>query len=171
MTKYLEKMTKFSVQPIYRPFLRTAGLSSVKASMFGMTRKNPDGSLRPHQGVDFGIDNGYRVYAVENGIIVDTAMGKDGYGYTITLKLDCPQKPELHGKFAFYAHLNRIDIVIGQKVIAGTPIALTGDTGNAKGMTTIAKGGHLHFELRTQQICGKGLAGRIDPLPFIELDG
>lgn len=162
-------MTKFSVQPIYRPFLRTAGLSSVKAAMFGMVRKNPDGSPRAHQGVDLAIDNGYRVYAVENGIVVSTAMGKDGYGYTITLKLDCPQKHDLHGKFAFYAHLKDIEVRVGQKVEAGYVLGLTGDTGNAKGMTTISKGGHLHFEIRTQQVCGKGLTGRIDPLPFIEL--
>lgn len=162
-------MIKFSVQPLYRAVLRTAGLSSVKAAMFGMVRKNPDGSPRAHQGIDLAIDNGYRVYAVENGKIVAVDRGLDGYGYTITLKLDCPNKIELHGKFAFYAHLKDIEVRVGQKVEAGYVLGLTGDTGNAEGMTTISKGGHLHFEIRTQQVCGKGLTGRIDPLPFIEL--
>lgn len=162
-------MTKFSVQPIYLAKLRTAGLKSVKGAMFGMTRTNTDGTLRAHQGVDLAIDNGYRVYAVENSEVVATAKGIDGYGYTITLKLNCPNKPELHNKYAFYSHLKAIEVEVGQTLKAGHVIGLTGDTGNAKGMTTISKGGHLHFELRTKQICGKGLANRIDPLPFIEL--
>ena len=162
-------MTIFTRNPLATCKLRTAGLKSVKGAMFGMTRTNPNGSPRAHQGIDLASDMGYRCYAVENGTVVGIAMGKDGYGFTITLKLDCPEKKELHNKFAFYAHLKVVDVVVGQKIEAGYVIGLTGDTGNAKGMTTEAKGGHLHFELRTQQVCGKGLAGRIDPLPFIIL--
>lgn len=161
-------MTKFSYNPIANPKLRTAGLKSVKGAMFGMTRTNKNGTPRAHQGIDLASDIGKRCYAVENATVVGIAMGKDGYGFTITLKLDCPEKKELHNKFAFYAHLKLIDVTVGQKVSAGYCIGLTGDTGNAKGMTTIEKGGHLHFELRNKQICGKGLAGRFDPLPYIK---
>lgn len=81
---------------------------------------------------------------------------------------DVPTKPELNGKFAFYAHLDRIDVKIGQLVKAGTQIGLTGDTGNANGMTTEKKGGHLHFEIRTIQNPGLGLGGRINPEPFVK---
>ncbi len=161
--------TKFKTNPLANCKLRTAGLKSKKGAMFGMTRTNPNGTPRPHQGIDLASDIGYRCYAVENSTVVSISMGKDGYGYTVTLKLDCPEKKELHNKFVFYAHLKLVDVSIGQKLEAGYVIGLTGDTGNAKGMTTIAKGGHLHFELRNQQICGKGLTGRIDPLPFIKL--
>ncbi|MFA5985676.1 MAG: hypothetical protein WC782_16775 [Methylococcaceae bacterium] len=49
----------------------------------------------------------------------------------------------------------------------GTPIAPTADTGYANGMSTIGKGAHLHFEVRMEIRFGKGLYGRIDPLPFI----
>jgi len=143
-------------------------LISVKGAMFGLTRTNPDGSQRAHQGIDLETPEGYRCYAVEDSKVVATSVGTDGYGFTVTLQL-LTSKPGLKGKFAFYAHLDRIDVKPGQELKAGDVIGLSGDTGNAKNMTTIEKGGHLHFELRSKQICGKGLANRIDPLPFISL--
>ena len=155
---------KFSANPLKNCKLRTAGLSSVNGARFGMTR---NGGKRAHQGIDLASDEGYRCYAVEDGEIVGLNKGIDNYGYTVTIRLNCPSKPQLNGKFAFYAHLDRIDVKIGQKVKAGYQIGLTGDTGNAKGMTTILKGGHLHFELREKQNLGLGLAGRLDPEPYI----
>ena len=158
---------KFSVNPLKTSKLRTAGLRSVSGAMFGMTRVNPDGSPRAHQGIDLATDEGFRVYAVENATVVATAQEMKGYGFTVTLQLDCPDKSTLHGLFAFYSHLDRIDVKVGQVIKAGSQIGLSGDTGNAKGMTTIAKGGHLHFELRTSRRPGLGLVGRVDPWPFI----
>jgi murein DD-endopeptidase MepM/ murein hydrolase activator NlpD len=160
---------KFTHNPLKTCKLRTAGLYSVKGAMFGLTRKNKDGSIRAHQGIDLATDEGYRLYAVENSEVVAISKGSNGYGFTVTLKLNCIGKPELHNKFAFYAHCDRIDVQVGDHVKAGDQIALSGDTGNAKGMTTVSKGGHLHFELRTKQVCGLGLKNRLDPLPFIEL--
>lgn len=162
-------MSKFTHNPLKTCILRTAGLRSVLGAMFGMTRVNPDGSQRAHQGVDLATDKGYRVYAVENCKVVAVSQELKGYGFTVTLENDCPHKPELHGNFPFYSHLSRIDVKVGQVLKAGRQIGLSGDTGNAKGMTTKAKGGHLHFELRTSRRPGLGLAGRIDPLPFITL--
>lgn len=161
---------KFTHPPLKTCKLRTAGLRSVRGAMFGMTRTNPNGTPRAHQGIDLATDKGYRLYAVENGQVVATALGSTGYGFTVTIRLDCPDKKALHGRFAFYAHLDRIDVRPGQIVKAGDQIGLSGDTGNAKGMDTVAEGGHLHFELRFKQICGLGLADRFDPLPFINLD-
>ena len=158
----------FKYNPLKTCVLRTSGLSTVNGARFGMTRKYPNGKPRPHQGIDLATDEGYRVYAVEDGEIVSIAKGLDGYGFTITLKIKNTDNPELNGKFAFYAHLDRIDVKPGQKVSAGTQLGLSGDTGNAKGMTTITKGAHLHFEIRTIQSPGLGLGGRIDPEPFIK---
>lgn len=159
---------KFTHNPLKNCKLRTAGLSTVNGARFGMTRKYPNGKPRPHQGIDLATNEGYRVYAVEDGEIVATAKGYDGYGFTITLKIKNTDNPELNGKFAFYAHLDRIDVKPGQKVSAGTQLGLSGDTGNAKGMATIPKGAHLHFEIRTIQSPGLGLGGRIDPEPYIK---
>ena len=159
---------KFTHNPLKTCVLRTAGLSTVNGARFGMTRKYPNGKPRPHQGIDLATDEGYRVYAVEDGEIVSIAKGLNGYGFTVSLKINNKDNPELNGKFAFYAHLDRIDVKIGQKVSAGTQLGLSGDTGNARKMTTISKGGHLHFEIRAIQNPGLGLGGRIDPEPFIK---
>ena len=159
---------KFTHNPLKNCKLRTSGLSTVNGARFGMTRKYPNGKPRPHQGIDLATDEGYRVYAVEDGEIVATAKGLDGYGFTITLKIKNTDNPELNGKFAFYAHLDRIDVKVGDKVNYGCVIGLSGDTGNATGMKTVAKGGHLHFEIRTIQNPGLGLGGRIDPEPYIK---
>ncbi|MBP8085382.1 MAG: M23 family metallopeptidase [Cloacibacterium sp.] len=158
-------MKKFTHNPLKNCKLRTAGLSSVNGARFGMTR---NGGKRAHQGIDLASDEGYRCYAVEDGEIVGINKGFDNYGFTVSMRINNPLKPELNGKFAFYAHLDRIDVNIGQLVKAGTQIGLTGDTGNAKGMTTENKGGHLHFEIRTIQNPGLGLCGRINPEPFIK---
>ena len=156
---------KFTHNPLKNCKLRTAGLSSVNGARFGMTR---NGGKRAHQGIDLASDEGYRVYAVEDGEIVGINKGFDNYGFVISLRINVPKKPELNGKFAFYAHLDRIDVKIGQLVKAGTQLGLTGDTGNANGMTTEKKGGHLHFEIRTIQNPGLGLGGRINPEPFVK---
>jgi len=162
-------MTKFTFNPLKTCKLRTAGLYSVKGATFGMVRKNNDGTPRAHQGIDLATDESYRLYAVEDSKVIDIDKGLSGYGWTVTLQLNCPHKKELHNKFAFYAHLDRVDVVEGTIINAGHVVGLSGDTGNAKGMSTVSKGGHLHFELRDKAFCGLGLKNRFDPLPFVTL--
>jgi murein DD-endopeptidase MepM/ murein hydrolase activator NlpD len=159
-------MTKFTHQPVKLPKLRTHGLASVRGAMFGMTRNN---GTRAHQGVDLALDKGNKCYAVENSTVVTTSTEFGGHGFIVILQLNCPENPKLHGLFAFYSHLSRIDVKVGLTIKAGGQIGLSGDTGNAKGMDSIDKGGHLHFEIRTQRIAGLGLQNRIDPLPFINI--
>jgi murein DD-endopeptidase MepM/ murein hydrolase activator NlpD len=154
------------MKPLRKCTLRTAGLSSVKSAMFGMTRTNADGSKRAHQGIDLVAFPNSDVLAVENGEVVGINRGLDGYGFTITLKINVEGKT----LYAFYAHLNQINVRVGLKVFKGQVLGLTGATGNARNMTTVEKGSHLHFELRQNQTLGYGLAGRIDPLFYVELD-
>jgi murein DD-endopeptidase MepM/ murein hydrolase activator NlpD len=142
--------------------LRTAGLASVNSAKFGLVRRNANGTLRAHQGIDLQADIGTPVYAVEDGVIAGVNMGKDGYGFTISLKFG--------DRFAFYAHLSEVFVNVGEIVKAGTLLAKSGASGNASGMTSIARGGHLHFEIRTMQNAGLGLTGRLDPLTFVDLD-
>jgi len=146
--------------------LRTAGLASVNSAKFGLVRRNADGSKRAHQGVDLQANKGDMALAVADGTIVGVNMGHDGYGYTVTLQFEHEGKP----LYAFYAHLSLVSVKVGDKINAGGWIGKTGSTGNAAGMETIAKGGHLHFEIRTKQVCGLGTANRLDPLDFVELD-
>jgi murein DD-endopeptidase MepM/ murein hydrolase activator NlpD len=157
---------KFTTQPVKYPKLRTAKLASVKGATFGMVR---NGGARAHQGLDLAVSVGFRCYAVENGTVVSTGDQPTGHGLFVAIRLECPHKPQLHGLIAFYSHLSRIDVKQGDTLTAGAQIGLSGATGNAKSMTTIETGSHLHFELRTILNAGLGLQNRIDPLPFIEL--
>lgn len=161
---------KFIHQPIDYPakdqlVLRTAGLSSVKGAMFGMTRSYPDGSPKPHQGIDLSAPPGTPIFAVENGEVVDVRESS-AYGKVLCMRAD---EGELKGKFFFYAHLKQVDLKVGTKVKAGDVMGQTGSTGNASAMTTVEKGSHLHFEARTAMLLGTGLTGRFDPLPYIRL--
>ena len=148
--------------------IRSAALASSNSAKFGMVRKNKDGTPRAHQGVDLAVPIGFRCYAVDDATVFET-NNKDtgGYGKWVILKLinspdDC--------RYVFYAHLDVIHVHTGQKVKAGDVIGLTGHSGNARGMTSIARGGHLHFETRRIARPGKGLEGRSDPLQFFEVD-
>lgn len=154
------------MKPLRQNRLRTAGLASSRSAMFGLVRRNADGSPRAHQGIDLVAPPNADVLAVENGEIVGINKGANGYGFTITLKF----KVEDREFFAFYAHLNQINVRVGMRVHKGQVIGLTGSTGNAKNMDSIEKGAHLHFEIRTQQELGLGLQGRLDPLMFVSLD-
>lgn len=171
--------SKFPMPPLKKGYLklRTAGLSSVNAAKFGMVRRNPDGTPRAHQGVDLAVDNGYRCYAVDDGVVARVERGNDGYGWIVQIKLDdtydyndANGKPQCGLVWAFYAHLSDIKVSVGQAVKAGDVISLTGSSGNARGMTSAARGAHLHFEVRTVERAGLGLAGRVDPLQFFDLD-
>lgn len=156
---------KFPFQPLKEGYnrLRTAGLASEKSATFGMVRTNKDGTPRAHQGIDLAIPNGYRCYAVDDGEIVAIQYSNAGYGNTVLIKLH-------NGLFVFYAHLGRIDVNEGDYVMGGDIIGLSGSSGNAKGMTTIERGSHLHFEVRNQRFVTLGLGGRLNPLDYFDLD-
>ncbi|KAB0585397.1 LysM peptidoglycan-binding domain-containing M23 family metallopeptidase [Ideonella dechloratans] len=172
------------VNPLKTCVIRSAGLASAKSATFGMVR---NGGTRAHQGIDLQADVGTPVYAIADGKVIAISKAfsaTTNFGASVLLQVDVNDLPPtqrqhyaaLYPKksliYFFYAHLSAVDITLGQDgtraVAAGTALGKTGDSGNAHGMSTIAKGGHLHFEARyrTENI-GKGLDGRLDPLPFI----
>lgn len=153
-------MDKFTAQPLTNMALRKAGLATSAGALFGPTRTGKNGAKRNHQGIDLASDNGYRVYAVEDAEVVFAGETVD-YGKQVLL-----YAPRLN-VYVFYAHLKRIDVGFGWRVVSWQQIGLTGDTGNAKGMTTVDNGGHLHLEVRTVKVPGRGLAGRVDPFPYL----
>ena len=164
-------------KPLKTLILRTARLTSVEAAKFGLVRKNPDGTPRSHQGVDFAVDNGYRCYSIYPGEIVGIENKNSGYGKTVCVKLDgIHQYKDSNGViktgtlYAFYAHLSKIYVSRGQRIPGGYVVGLTGSSGNASGLTVAGRGAHLHFEMRIEPRPGLGLRGRIDPLQFFELD-
>lgn len=86
-----------------------------------------------HTGLDFVVPTGTAAHAVTSGIITDA--GPAGrYGNRVILTGS-------DGTQFYYAHLSRISVSRGTRVLAGHQIGLTGETGNTTGP-------HLHFEVR-----------------------
>ena len=101
-----------------------------------------NGTREPHHGVEFLNPSGTPVYAAADGTVIfagqdDTAMyapWANFYGNLVVLRHDA----EL---FTLYAHLSNIDVESGQQVFAGDKVGEVG-------MTGVAIGSHLHFEVR-----------------------
>ena len=130
---------------------------------FGMTRRNTDGSRRPHQGWDFEARDGEDCFAIADGQVV-MVRNKGAYGLQIILRFeyDFDDDGDRDALFAAYCHLSRADVNVGDQVERGQLIGLTGSSGNARGMG--ADDQHLHFEIRTAPIAGRGLANRYSPM-------
>lgn len=142
-----------------------------------------NGGTKAHQGLDLIAEPGTPIYAVAHGMVVGVAHSNEhiNYGNTIILAVDINDLPQVQQQAArssvypdlavlyfFYAHLSQIDVKQGDMVALGDKLGLTGDSGNAHGMSTIAAGSHLHFEARvTESRPGMGIQNRVDPLPFI----
>lgn len=106
------------------------------SSLFG-PRFRADGSPGFHYGVDMAALRGTPVKAAASGIVMEARYAR-GYGKTILIVHDRQYKTR-------YAHLNKIAVMIGQKVNRGSFIGLVGSTGNVR--TTNKDGSHLHFEV------------------------
>ena len=97
-----------------------------------------------HKGWDIPGDEGDSLYAAASRTVV-VAIGQDGsfsnrpnhlytgYGYCVVIEHD-------DGYSTMYAHCNRINVTLGQKVKQGEKIAEVGNTG-------ISEGNHVHFEI------------------------
>lgn len=126
---------------------------------FGNVRTGKDGKPRVHQGWDFAAQVGTPCFAVADGKVV-TVRDEGDYGKQVTLDIG-------DGRWAFYAHMDRIDVVLGAAVIEGQQIGTTGNSGNA--VVLHDADDHLHFEARTVKAPGKGLGGRVSPLAWFEV--
>ena len=100
-----------------------------------------------HTGVDLDAARGTPVLAAGSGKVVWVGFGlysgtnnpNDPYGLAILIRHDFGHDGRL--MYSAYAHLERVDVWLGQRVEAGEVIGQVGDTGNAEGP-------HLHFEIR-----------------------
>ncbi len=100
-----------------------------------------------HHGVDMGNPMGTPVLAVAPGTVIVAGTDEtqvygpqpNFYGQLVVVQLD----REFHGQpvFVLYGHLSRVVAQVGQRVDAG-------DVLGEVGMTGVAIGPHLHFEVR-----------------------
>ena len=135
LAKSKEKMLASipAIQPVNNKDLRRIG------SYFG-TRMDPFYKVRKfHEGMDFSASVGTEVYATGNGTVLSAGRDMDG-GYGNQVILD-------HG-FNYstrYAHLSRIFVKPGQKILRGQIIGYVGNTGKSTSP-------HLHYEVRKNGI-------------------
>jgi hypothetical protein len=112
---------------------------------FGAIR---EGEKDRHTGVEFKNSAGTPVLAVADGEVIIAGESSDGapfapypgmYGQVVVLRHTSPEgTPYI---YTLYAHLSRIDVLVGENLKAG-------DVLGAVGMTGYATGSHLHFEVR-----------------------
>lgn len=103
---------------------------------------------RMHRGVDWACPTGTPVFAAASGVVIFSGW-RTGYGWMVELD---------HGGYRTrYAHNSKLLVRVGQVVVSGEQVSLTGATGRTTGP-------HLHFELILQ--------GRhVDPLKYLANGG
>ncbi|MEU6393472.1 M23 family metallopeptidase [Streptomyces sp. NPDC046939] len=105
-----------------------------------------------HTGIDFHAASGTPVHAVGAGTVVEAGWG-GAYGNNIVIKMN-------DGTYTQYGHLSSIGVSVGQAVVPGQQIGLSGATGNVTGA-------HLHFEARTTPEYGSDM----DPVAYLRSHG
>ena len=100
-----------------------------------------------HKGTDFRAEEGTSVMAMNRGVVRVARWGRN-YGNTIIIDHGL-------GLQTFYMHLSKIKVNVGELVLPGQVIGLSGQTGYAEKP-------HLHLTIRIHEVS-------IDPLKFLEL--
>lgn len=115
-------------------------VSGPVTSNFG-PRKDPNkkGTTSTHKGIDYGVKENTPVHAAGDGIVSYAGQGA-GYGNYVVIKHG-------DGTTSLYAHLNRINVRVGDRLLRGQVLGLSGGRRGAPGAGN-STGPHLHFELR-----------------------
>lgn len=111
--------------------------------------KNGDGMA--HYGIDIGVVVGTPVYAVADGIVLQThnkcdplggfygnMCGYYGTGNYVYYKYEINNKTY----YVWNLHMKQVDVKVGDHLVKGQKIGLSGHSGNSEGP-------HLHFEIQT----------------------
>ncbi|MCX7022580.1 MAG: M23 family metallopeptidase [bacterium] len=99
-----------------------------------------------HAGIDLACDEGRQVSATAAGVVVFAGEDRH-YGLKVVISHDS-------GYTTTYGHNSKLLVKVGDKVVRGQHIALSGNTGASTSP-------HLHYEIRRDDI-------PIDPTPFLE---
>lgn len=107
-------------------------------------------TLVSHQGVDFTVPEGSRVFATADGKVTEVKNKTTTSGKYVVIK---------HGTSGYttqYNHLSRINVKVGQNVKRGDIIGLTGNTG-------LSLTPHLHYEVKYKDM-------RVDPVHYFFME-
>ncbi len=129
----------------------TAGyLSSgygVRLSPFMRKNESDDGLLGYHSGIDISNNLDTPVQVTADGVVVEAGW-MDRYGWGARVRHSEEQE-------TLYAHLNRLNVVLGQQLSRGDILGTMGRSGNATGV-------HLHYEVRRN-------GQPVNPQPYLRL--
>lgn len=145
------------MQPILKAWATTPSIAptvgylssgyGVRVSPFANVKEEGEGLLSFHTGLDISNQAGTPIQATADGE-VEQAGWMDRYGNGIVIR----HNGDLE---TLYAHMERIDVKVGQHVSRGDILGGMGRSGNATGV-------HLHYEVRR--------AGKpINPSPYLKL--
>ncbi len=120
-----------------------------------------------HRGVDIFAPAGSPVVAPVAGTVVIAehkwSLGFSGYGKVVVLEVD-------DGVQLLFAHLERVTVIQGVRLLAGGQVGTVGSTAYARrDRSAVFKtsGPHLHFEASRGSYPMGSEAERIDPRPYL----
>jgi murein DD-endopeptidase MepM/ murein hydrolase activator NlpD len=113
--------------------------------------------LKGHNGLDFAVESGELVVAVDDGQVLEVRFDPAGYGVTVRLEHDWGESRYAHGQRLTVP----VEFELGHMVHGG-------------GRIFLAEGGHVHFGVRLRREDGSldysnanGFGGYEDPLPCL----
>ena len=136
-----------TVAPIENaPGILSWPVSGPITSPFGIRNHPVLGVIRPHEGIDIGANTGTTIAAPAGGKVIIAGWSDGGYGNMVTIDHG-------GGMSTVYGHLSQIFVSTDQSVQKGQAIG-------AVGMTGLANGPHLHFEVRIN-------GNPVDPMGYL----
>jgi murein DD-endopeptidase MepM/ murein hydrolase activator NlpD len=132
-----------SIQPVInnKLTLLTAGYGTLMHPFYR--------TLQSHQGVDYTIPEGSRVFATADGIVQSVSGRNSTHGQSIVID-------HHNGYQTQYSHLSDAKVRRGQRVRRGDIIALSGNSG-------LSLAPHLHYEVRYNGM-------RVDPIHYFFME-
>ena len=106
-------------------------------------------TLASHQGVDYTVPEGTRIFATADGRVSEVALRNSASGQTLVIDHG-------NGYTTSYSHLSKIYVKRGTTVRRGDIIALSGNTG-------LSLAPHLHYEVRYNGM-------RVDPIHYFFME-
>ncbi len=106
-------------------------------------------TIHPHQGIDYTIPEGTRVFATADGVIKSYSLSSTSTGKSVVINHG-------NGYETHYNHLSKIDIPRNRRVKRGDIIGMSGNTG-------LSLTPHLHYEVRYND-------QRVDPIHYFFME-
>ena len=157
--RYVDPDGRASGDPVREPDIRMNRASN----LMGEGIRSYNGKYTNHQGFDYYAPIGTDVLSVLDGVVYAVIEENGAYGRTLTIEHTDSQNNII---YSFYAHLDKVNVKVGESVTEGQVVAKSGISGNASNLK--GQDQHLHFELRSQPDNIKGLTGKLDPNTVVD---